>query len=77
MAVATIGRDRLSLSVEAALEQGDTAALEIHCAKLIKTIHGTGQHESAKSEHPPVCFSRRLHKKLDTDRPSPSKIAPR
>ena len=28
MAVATIGRDRLSLRVEAALEQGDTAALE-------------------------------------------------
>jgi hypothetical protein len=28
MAVATIGRDRLSLRVEAALEQGDTAAVE-------------------------------------------------
>jgi hypothetical protein len=28
MAVATIGRDRVSLAVEAALEQGDTAALE-------------------------------------------------
>ena len=28
IAVATIGRDRLSLSVEAALEQGDNAALE-------------------------------------------------
>jgi NADPH-dependent 2,4-dienoyl-CoA reductase/sulfur reductase-like enzyme len=28
IAVATIGRDRVSLAVEAALEQGDTAALE-------------------------------------------------
>jgi apoptosis-inducing factor 3 len=28
IAIATIGRDRLSLSVEAALEQDDTAALE-------------------------------------------------
>jgi len=28
IAVATIGRDRMSLAVEAALEQGDTAALE-------------------------------------------------
>jgi hypothetical protein len=28
MAVATIGRDRLSLSIEAAMERGDTAALE-------------------------------------------------